>query len=183
VEDRVGQFSARDHDVTYFITPWTRQKAFWNWIGRDLNFYPQTGNDLGQRMCHAINLSFRRGMKRTVLIGSDIPLLSNSIIDQAFEALETHDCVLGPACDGGYYLIGFKSETFTPAVFESISWSTDQVLAQTHHVLKSHNRTVHCLEELYDIDRLDDLHRLKNDIRCQQVNCEKTADFLSTLND
>ncbi|MBW2637883.1 MAG: TIGR04283 family arsenosugar biosynthesis glycosyltransferase, partial [Deltaproteobacteria bacterium] len=94
-----------------------------------------------------------------VIIGSDIPDLPEEIPEEALNALEKHDVSIGPAGDGGYYLIGFRKEAFTPDVFEGISWGTDTVLKETLKILKEKNRTVHILRQWNDIDTPDDLRR------------------------
>ncbi len=95
--------------------------------------------------------------KRVVLIGSDIPDLSLEFIEEAFTSLQEKDAVIGPSLDGGYYLIGFKKETFSPRVFEGIRWSTESVFEKTLEVLEREGLTVHTLQPLRDIDTVGDL--------------------------
>ena len=89
----------------------------------------QYGNDVGQRMKNAINNSFENGYKEVVLIGSDIIGLTPEIINFAFDQLKNKDIVIGPAVDGGYYLIGMSASH--SAIFESKLWSTSSVLKDT----------------------------------------------------
>ena len=74
-----------------------------------------------------------------IIIGTDCPDLSQNIIEDAFLALNSHDVVLGPASDGGYYLIGMQQ--FTPEIFQNITWSTEQVLQQTIDVITNKNKS------------------------------------------
>jgi len=117
-------------------------------------FY-QEGEDLGGRMCHAFEYLFALGHKKVVLVGSDIPSLSDKIIEEAFATLSHKDAILSPSVDGGYYLIGFNAKTFTKEAFEGITYSTPDVFLQTKERLKSrllaHGKT------LQDIDTLEDL--------------------------
>lgn len=127
------------------------------WLGNTYSYSPQQGNDLGERMRNAIARAFSDGMEKVIVIGSDIPELTGRIISEAFDALDTNDAVLGPAFDGGYYLIGFKRETFLPAVFHGIEWGAASVFSQTMEVLERSGLGVHVLTELTDIDTFEDL--------------------------
>lgn len=100
---------------------------------------------------------------RTVLIGSDSPTLPIEYVEQAFEKLREVDCVLGPATDGGYYLIGLRRPI--PALFEHIAWSGCHVLQQTVERAAQSNVTVGLLPPWYDIDDLADLQMLAGHIR------------------
>lgn len=93
-----------------------------------------------------------------VVIGSDSPTLPLDYIQQAFEVLETHDVVLGPAVDGGYYLIGQSS--LCPELFEQIDWSGPSVLSQTVQKIRTTSKSLGLLPPWYDIDSLDDLRFL-----------------------
>jgi hypothetical protein len=104
---------------------------------------------------------FAMGHKRVVLIGSDIPDLPLGFIKEAFAFLRKKDAVIGPAYDGGYYLIGFKDKTFSPQVFERIAWGTQNVFGETIKKLKRFRRVVHTLPYLRDIDTVEDLKHPK----------------------
>ena len=114
----------------------------------------QTGNDLGARMLHALQTALASA-DRAVLIGSDCPSYTAGYLDAAFDALTTHDTVIGPAADGGYVLIGLKRTA--NELFEDISWSTEHVLATTRKRLTALNWRWHELEVLRDVDVPDDL--------------------------
>jgi glycosyltransferase A (GT-A) superfamily protein (DUF2064 family) len=101
------------------------------------------------------------GYKRVVLIGSDIPDLPMKYIEEAFQSLKRMDAVIGPAYDGGYYLIGFKDKTFSPQVFEGIAWGTTSVFDETMKKLNRFGRAVHTLPWQRDIDTAEDLRYLK----------------------
>ena len=90
---------------------------------------PQVEGNLGQRMQHYFDSGFEHGMQRGVLIGSDSPDLPREYVDRAFEMLASHDVVLGPSIDGGYYLVGASQRT--PPIFADIAWSTPQVWTET----------------------------------------------------
>ena len=123
----------------------------------------QNGADLGLKMKNAFEDAFADGTEAAILIGSDIPQLSSALIEDYFGRLDESPMVLGPADDGGYFLIGFKRNFFAPQVLEQIEWSTDRVLYQTTARAKSAGLSFSAGTSLYDIDTLDDLLRLAAD--------------------
>ena len=126
-----------------------------SWLGPDLAYRSQGGGDLGQRMAQAFQSAFRAGMQRVVIVGIDCPDLDPVILGKAFQELQQHDLVLGPATDGGYYLIGLRR--FVPQLFQDITWSSDRVWQQTIAIAQQHNLSVGSLPPLEDIDRPEDL--------------------------
>lgn len=146
------------------IAPLEIQKSVWygDFVNDDdlwngLEKHQQPEGNLGQRMAFAFEEAFSCSDK-VCIIGSDCPQLSTEILEEAFTVLDEHDFVLGPAKDGGYYLLGMK--TFNPEVFESVDWSTSKVLQQTITKIKSMAATYHLLEELRDIDDIHDVDAL-----------------------
>jgi rSAM/selenodomain-associated transferase 1 len=115
----------------------------------------QTGKDLGEKMENAFKSGFNAGYESICIIGTDCLDLTGKIITEAFRQLSTHDVVIGPALDGGYYLLGMKSlhETF----FSNKNWSSDTVLTHTLRDSQELGLTVFQLKPLSDIDRVDDL--------------------------
>ena len=111
----------------------------------------QQGANLGDRMRNALQEGFSLGYTHQILIGSDLPELSSDLLSQAFYQLNAHEIVIGPAQDGGYYLIGMRAPY--KEVFEKIAWSTNQVLAQTLQHCKDYSM----LKTLTDIDTHEDL--------------------------
>jgi len=138
-------------------SPESPLRSLKDWLGDHYLFMPQTGEDLGERMKNGFAEAISMNFKRVVLIGSDIPDLSLEFIEEAFTSLQEKDAVIGPSLDGGYYLIGFKKETFSPRVFEGIRWSTGSVFEKTLEVLEREGLTVHTLQPLRDIDTVGDL--------------------------
>lgn len=121
----------------------------------------QPGNpSLGDRMARAFRQAFSNGADRAIIIGSDCPSLRPSHLTAAFAALTTSDVVLGPALDGGYYLLGLRQ--FQPLFVAD--WGTDRVLQQTQSQAQALGLTVHRLEPLRDIDRPEDLFNLDLDL-------------------
>lgn len=133
---------------------------FKKWLGEDYLYIPQQGEDLGERMKNGFLEAFAMNFKRVLLIGSDIPDLPLGYIEEAFVSLKEKEVVIGPSFDGGYYLIGFKDETFSLQVFKGIPWGTERVLEQTTKRLEREGRTIHFLPPLRDMDTIEDLRNL-----------------------
>jgi uncharacterized protein len=119
----------------------------------------QHGRDLGERMMNALMDGFEKGYKNVIIIGSDCPSLNEYIINDAFDRLEGNDVVIGPAFDGGYYLVGMK--TIHPQLFENMEWSTPGVFEVTSARCKSLNLVYAVLPCLHDIDDEKDLVHFK----------------------
>jgi rSAM/selenodomain-associated transferase 1 len=115
----------------------------------------QQGTDLGERMHHAFLKGFSLGFSRIALIGTDCPEISPFILDLAFRKLEEHDVVLGPARDGGFYLVALKHPF--PQLFLNRTWSTPKVLNDSLRLVNQQQRSCDLLPALSDIDTLDDL--------------------------
>lgn len=142
----------------------------------------QTGEDLGTRMLHAFETLFARGYRRVLVVGTDIPTLSPGLLNEAVEHLDDHDVVLGPALDGGYYLIGLTRPV--PELFLDVPWSTADVLAVTQRIAAGLNLRVVLLAPQRDIDRLEDLQAvIAEDARAPQASAlsKRTAGVLHTL--
>lgn len=126
-----------------------------DWLGTDLVYQPQGDGDLGLRMTRSLYDSFQGHAEQVVIIGTDCPGLNFQILTQAFEQTHTVDLVIGPAIDGGYYLIGLRR--FIPELFINIDWGSAQVLHQTVEMSKQLNLSYHYLPQLADVDRPEDL--------------------------
>jgi len=118
----------------------------------------QEGDDVGVRMSRAFETLFAQDYRQVLIMGTDVPSLPLDHYKQALALLEQHDLVLGPALDGGYYLIGLKKPA--PALFENIPWSTNQVMALTGEKAKTLGLAIGLLPEWRDIDTIDDLKAL-----------------------
>jgi len=128
-----------------------------NWSQKKFIKKVQSNGDLGDKMKGAFTEVFSDGESKTLIIGSDCYDLTSEIIEEAFETLNGNDIVLGPANDGGYYLLGMKS--YHAELFEGIDWSTDVVLKQTIQKARNSKLSVIKLEELIDIDNIYDLEK------------------------
>ncbi len=119
--------------------------------------YVQCNGDLGVRMDYAFSIPFKNEFKKAVMVGSDCFDIKPDHINRAFDELDAHDFVIGPAQDGGYYLIGMKK--WNRWILQNKSWSTDQLFLETKTEIQSKNAKLFELEKLNDVDQVDDLSR------------------------
>jgi rSAM/selenodomain-associated transferase 1 len=139
---------------------------------------PQDGNDLGERMELAFKKLFSEGFTSAILIGSDIPDLTPAVFHEAFESLNENDAVIGPAADGGYYLIGFNQRSFLPRIFRGIPWSTETVFRETMGILKESSLRVHLVPQWKDVDTLEDLKAFFERNRYSGFDGSRTMTYL-----
>jgi uncharacterized protein len=131
-----------------------------SWLGDDLDYREQTGHDLGARMSRAFEDAFDDGFTRVIIVGCDCPGISIGILDTALERLTEWDLVLGPANDGGYYLIGLREPH--SELFRNVAWGTDRVLDQTVGIAHYLQLSVIFVSALDDVDRPQDLLKLES---------------------
>ncbi|MBF2027495.1 MAG: TIGR04282 family arsenosugar biosynthesis glycosyltransferase [Oscillatoriales cyanobacterium C42_A2020_001] len=125
------------------------------WLGQDWTYTPQGEGDLGDRLTRSLQTAFAGGIQQAIVIGTDCPELDSQQLREAFQALEQSPLVLGPANDGGYYLIGMNR--FIPELFANIAWSTSTVLQQTLEIAKTLKIAIAQLPMLSDVDYPEDL--------------------------
>lgn len=142
-------------NTAIFYHPPDKVSEFKTWLGRNLSYNFQQGNDLGERMHNAFLATYP---SQVVLIGSDCPEITMEIILQAFQALKSYDMVIGPATDGGYYLIGLSHPR--AELFQGIDWGTEKVFHQTTQKVQALRLSCHVLPTLRDVDAPEDLHVL-----------------------
>jgi rSAM/selenodomain-associated transferase 2/rSAM/selenodomain-associated transferase 1 len=129
------------------------------WLGSSIRYLGQGDGDLGQRMARSFQDAFQMGSQRVIVIGTDCPSLDVALLEMAFAQLETHELVLGPAEDGGYYLIGLSR--FIPDLFIGIPWGSDQVFDLTLKLAQQQNLSYFLLPQHSDIDRPEDLAKVQ----------------------
>ena len=123
------------------------------WDATIFQKHQQFGEDLGLRMLHAFKNGFKAGYEKVMIIGSDLYDLTAETIENAFTALEKNEVVIGPAEDGGYYLLGMNS--LEEKVFKNKNWGTETVRKDTLEDLK--DKKVFLLGELNDVDVFEDI--------------------------
>ena len=130
--------------------------AVGDWLGVEAaTLMPQSPGDIGVRMERAFDALFQRGARRVVLIGTDVPALAFEDVRGALESLDGHDVTIGPATDGGYYLIALKRPQ--PELFREMRWSIGDVLARTLDRAAGRDLSVRVLRTIGDVDTVEDL--------------------------
>jgi uncharacterized protein len=145
---------AHEYDRLFCFSPADAESRMKGWLPGEA-VWPQPGGDLGQRMASAFAEAFRRGSRRVAIIGTDVPAISRETVSDAFCGLDSADLVLGPAHDGGYYLVALERPH--PELFAGIAWSTPRVLAETRDRAEAIGLRTHLLEPMSDVDDVDDL--------------------------
>lgn len=146
--------------ATFFYTGAT-QNVMAAWLGKSFDYHHQCSGNIGLRMADAFTRTFRHSSDSVILTGSDIPGLTAAILTEAFISLENNESVIGPSHDGGYYLIGFRSQNaqqLIKVVFDRIPWSTAEVLETSIQRLTDSGYSYSLLQTLHDIDRPEDIH-------------------------
>ena len=154
--------------VTIAYTPSNAEATFHSMCGQSVDYLPQKGYNLGERMKNAFRHSFDKGSKRTVIIGTDSPTLPLSYIQKAFDALKEVPVTIGPTFDGGYYLIGLSEQN--AAIFDGVDWSTSKVFSQTLTRIQAINKQLYVLPPWYDVDTSDNLEFLRSHIRAMKLS-------------
>lgn len=135
-------------------------KRMRRWLGPIYRYTPQGPGDLGERMGRAFEENVRRGYDKILVVGADCPEIDATVSQRASDALRDHDLVLGPAHDGGYYLIGLRAnavQSKMTALFRGVAWGGAEVLAQTIANAEALGLRYALLESLHDVDRPEDL--------------------------
>ena len=151
-----GQLSGLN-EVELRFTPDDAATEIAHWLSPTWSAAAQGEGDLGERLRRAFDQSFVAGWERVAIIGSDCPWIGERDIVDSWNLLTDHDTVLGPATDGGYWLIALKASA--PDLFSNIDWSTSYVLEQTLGQIARSGRSCHLLRELGDIDTAEDWKR------------------------
>lgn len=169
-----------DADIYVFFTPRDKGGVLKAMFGESTILLPQYGDDLGQKMKHAIGAVLRLGYDKVVLMGMDIPHIHTETIQNAFDNLEQKDIVIHPALDGGYYLIGMKREY--ESIWDIKRYGTNTVMYDTLQHMKEENLSIAVGQMYYDVDRKEDLKQLWNDVKRGAVcNCPETIAFLKQI--
>lgn len=132
------------------------------WLGSELSYTRQATGDIGRRMAHALRQASVDGFETVVLIGADIPGMTADILNRAFDGLRHNDMMIGPAKDGGYYLIGLQAKSMekaVPGLFKGVTWSTSTVLSKTLELADTLGLRYSLLDELGDVDLPADISR------------------------
>lgn len=159
--------NSNTYETSIFFYPPDKKREVADWLSgisklENESLIPQEGNSLGQRISNAFKRIFSKGAEKAVIIGTDCIDVTPVIIKNALIELNEHDCVIGPAEDGGYYLLALSQHT--PGLFDGIDWSTERVLEQSLERAESLGLTYSLLETLSDIDNVEDLISVSGDL-------------------
>ncbi|MEE9487540.1 MAG: TIGR04282 family arsenosugar biosynthesis glycosyltransferase [Candidatus Brocadiales bacterium] len=163
-EDTVGRLGARgsgrhrnngEYETIVFYDPPEKFQEIKDWLGGGLRYIEQSGKNLGERLAGAFDVVFCAGARRVAVVGTDCPGVTQDTVTKALARLREKDVVIGPAADGGYYLIGLSRNA--PELFASIDWSTDMVFNQTLENVERLGLSFTTLEVMKDVDELSDL--------------------------
>lgn len=153
-------FSGSKNWTTFFFyTPRERKKEVFEWLGdKEAFFFAQETGSLGQRMSRAFEKCFSLGFRNVVIIGTDCVMVTEEDVETAFSLLSggEFEAVLGPATDGGYYLLGLCGRI--DAVFQDIQWSTSRVFKETEKRMRENGLHHAVMRELWDIDEEKDIN-------------------------
>ena len=168
-----------EYERLFCFTPAEDREAMAAWFPGE-RLWPQPVGDLGQRMAAAFAEAFARGARRVAIIGTDVPWVSRDTVVEALAALDRHDVIVGPARDGGYYLLALREPC--PGLFADIAWSTAHVLPATLARARELGLRVHQLQSLTDLDTIADLRaewpRLRRLLEPQAELAEAVASAL-----
>lgn len=181
--DLAGHFAGQDYALHWAYTPAdVDYAAFIRTLVPDLAHYtrcfPQQGEDFSARLLHAFQWTHQQGYSSTIVIGSDSPHITRTHVVQAQEVLQEADVALGPADDGGYYLIAMREPH---DLFSTIPMSTSVVTALTLARARNLGLSVRLIEPLFDIDEFADLLRLADLLRSQSALAPVTAAQIASL--
>jgi uncharacterized protein len=146
-------------------------------LGAGWNACAQTGRDLGARLERAIGGLFALGMRRVVAVGTDAPWIGRQKLRQALRWLEADDVVIGPAADGGYYLVGARRPV--EEIFRGVPWGSSQVMAATRRTLEKSRIRFRLLERDFDLDRPADLKHAAEMLRASPQRSPALAAWLA----
>lgn len=167
-------------DIFVYYTPEEEKELLLQVLEEELICFPQSGEDLGERMKNAISDVLRLGYEKVLLIGTDIPQIRVETFENAFDDLEENEIVIHPTFDGGYYLIGMKKEY--DSIWRVKRYGTNTVIHDTLQHMEEEGLNVAVGQKYYDIDDRYDLKQLYRDMQDGVVNnCPNTKRYLEEV--
>lgn len=174
IRDIDARFQAERRTLVWAFTP--PQADFAGLVSPGTRCLPQRGAHLGERMRQCFLTLFASGFERVLMIGADVPHISDQQLDEAEQQLDSADVVLGPTQDGGYYLIAMRHPH---DLFSGVHMGTATVLSETLAKLKATGLRAHLLPASFDIDTAGDLAHLRDLLRRDEVRLPHTAALLA----
>lgn len=188
LRDQLGRFrAAGDRRIIGFAADAGASEWFAEAAAGEWQLWKQPETDLGGRMTRFFETYASEADDRTILIGSDSPSIPDEVLDNAWQVLETRDCVIGPASDGGYWLIGMRGRSTGHAdLFELVDWSTVAVLRQTIERVRDFGLSLGLLPVWYDVDSIEGVSVLDGHLKAMAtsgspLDLPRTMAFLAAL--
>lgn len=178
VIDILSMLTRSDIPFLILFHPSDARTHFERWLGTHYEYVPQRGNTLGERLKNGLMHAFTSGCRNALVLASDVPDVPVEVLHEASAAFAKSEVVIGPSPDGGYYLIGFRRSTFTPAVFDDIPWGQSTVFRETMNRVRNVKRRVHLLPQWRDIDTLEDLAAFVDKYADKTSNSSTTLRYL-----
>ncbi|MHA1908935.1 MAG: TIGR04282 family arsenosugar biosynthesis glycosyltransferase [Candidatus Thorarchaeota archaeon] len=178
IEDTLATVQSLGIAYHIAVYPPESEPMFSEWLGPSHKFFHQEGKNLGERLQNGFKTMFEIGYRQVIALASDSPDLPCEILDNAISSFHTSNVVVGPATDGGYYLIGFSSEHFIPDAFVDVTWGTEYVFEETMAQVESVTRDVHVLSEWVDIDTKNQLRQFYEKYKMQSSHNLKSMKYL-----
>ncbi|NIP31569.1 MAG: DUF2064 domain-containing protein [Candidatus Dadabacteria bacterium] len=156
---------SKSYTSLIFYSPENKKEEVKKWLNRnELEYFPQTGNSLGEKISNAFKHCFSSGKKNVAIVGTDCIEINEKELSNVFGMLSENniDVILGPSLDGGYYLLGLNK--YRNKIFNNIEWSTNKVLNKTINIINENNLLYQTIEEKNDIDQIEDIKLNKIEI-------------------
>ncbi len=165
IEDSLEMLERLNIDVILSVYSNDNNRQIMDHIHKDHKIIDQKGKNLGERQCNSLNVAFRLGYGKAVVMAADCPDLEPDFIEGAFASLNHCDAVIGPCEDGGYYLLGINREKLDQGIFSDVEWGSDQVMEKIRSNANHLGLIMFELPLWYDVDTYDDLVVMGNRIR------------------
>ncbi|MHA2351035.1 MAG: TIGR04282 family arsenosugar biosynthesis glycosyltransferase [Candidatus Thorarchaeota archaeon] len=178
IQDTLANVHNVDIPFHIAVYPPETQEQFAHWLGPSYDFFPQEGMNLGERLHNGFAMMFKKKYQQVIALASDCPDLPGEILQMAASKLQSHDVVIGPSPDGGYYLIGFSEEQFIPEAFFDLPWGTEIVFQETLARIEPMTNQVYVLPEWQDIDTKTDLRKFYETYQLHPSKTSHAMDFL-----
>lgn len=176
--------STKDYAVFVAYAPLGKLSLLIDDIPEHFELFPQFGEDMGTKMYNAIEHVKKLDYKKIILVGSDIPGLNLEHIEIAFNELDNNDIVINPTIDGGYYLIGTKSDVDIAALLsEDVNWSSESVFTNTIKLARANKIRIATGETLIDVDTIDDLYSIGDKIGVSNRTCSFIKRIISEIDE
>ena len=181
VLDMLDVLTTIPQQICLCYTPQHAEQYVRDWLGENYLYIAQHGNSLGERMHNSFQQAFQQGFEYVVLAGSDLPDLPSHYLLEAFEQLQHYESIIGPSSDGGYYLLGFRHNTFFPEVFQQMQWSHSFVYIETLKKLKKRGLNFLVLPEWDDIDNFRELQQWYRRNQSENTLAARTITYLNNM--